>query len=333
MRILGILLFLAAGAWSGYWYVGKTAYEAGLTAWMEERRADGWVAEYQALSTGGFPNRFDTEVTALELADPETGVAWQAPLFRIEAASASPTEITVIWPAEQALSSPNERVTILSETMRAGVRFTPNTSLALEAMVATLEDVTLRSSAGWESGVQNGVFKTDLAEGSLTAHIIAFEATGVTPASHLVDIIDEAGLLPDALETLQLNLIADFDAPWDRAAIEDRRPQPTALNLGLAKAQWGPLELSATGDIAIDANGRPKGSINIKATEWREMLDMAVASGLLPEDLAPTIERGLELIAGLSGSSSSLNTTLNFRGGLMSLGPIPIGPTPILRLR
>lgn len=333
MRILGIVVFLAVAGWSGYWYAGKSAYQAGLEQWFEDRRAEGWVAEYETLATGGFPSRFDTDVTALELADPETGVAWQAPLFRIASASASPTEIDVIWPAEQTIASPQERVKILSEVMEAGVRFRPDTSLALEAMDATLNGLVLQSSDGWESRVESGVFSTRLEDGSQTAHVISFAATGVTPASEAVDIIDDSDILPDALETLQLDLTADFDAPWDRAAIEDRRPQPTALNLRLAKAQWGPLELSATGAVTVDADGRPEGSVDIKATEWREMLRMAVAGGVIPEEIAPTIERGLELLAGFSGSSTSLNTTLSFRGGLMSVGPIPVGPAPVLRLR
>ena len=333
MRRLGIIVFLAVAGWSGYWYAGKSAYQAGLERWFDDRRAEGWVAEYETLATVGYPSRFDTEVTALELVDPETGVAWQAPLFRVEAASASPTEIDVIWPAEQTLASPEERVTLLSDVMEAGVRFRPNTSLALEAMDATLDGLVLRSSEGWESRVESGVFNTRLDEGSQTAHVITFAATGVTPGSQVVDIIDSSDILPDALETLQLDMTADFDAPWDRAAIEERRPQPTALDLRLAKAQWGPLELSATGAVTVDAEGRPEGSIDIKATEWREMLKMAVAGGVIPEEIAPTIERGLELLAGFSGSSTSLNTTLNFRGGLMSVGPIPVGPAPVLRLR
>lgn len=333
MRILGIVVFLAVAGWSGYWYAGKSAYQAGLEQWFEDRRAEGWVADYASLVTGGFPSRFDTAIAALELADPETGVAWQAPLFRVESASASPTEIEAVWPSEQTIASPQERVTILSDVMRAGVRFAPNTSLALEAMDAQLQNLVLRSSAGWESAVQDGLFNTVLAEGSDTAHVITFQATGVTPATELVALIDEGGVLPDALETLQLDLTADFDVPWDRAAIEDRRPQPTALDLRLAKAQWGPLELSAVGAVTVDGDGRPEGSINIKATEWREMLKMAVAGGLIPADLAPTIERGLQLLAGFSGNSEALNTTLNFRGGLMSVGPIPVGPAPILRLR
>ncbi|MEL7213661.1 MAG: DUF2125 domain-containing protein [Pseudomonadota bacterium] len=333
MRVLGIIVVLAVAGWGGYWYLGKSAYQAGLEQWFEDRRTEGWVADYAALETGGFPSRFDTEITSLELADPETGVAWQAPLFRVEAASASPTEIDVVWPGEQTIASPQERVTILSEVMRAGVRFAPNTSLALEAMDATLDQVVLRSSEGWESAVQSGIFTTRLDEGSTTAHVINFTATGVTPGAQIVDIIDTSDILPDALETLQLDMTADFDAPWDRAAIEERRPQPTALDLRLAKAQWGPLELSAVGAVTVDADGRPEGSIDIKATEWREMLRMAVAGGVIPADLAPTIERGLQLLAGLSGSSTSLNTTLNFNRGLMSVGPIPVGPAPVLRLR
>jgi hypothetical protein len=35
----------------------------------------------------------------------------------------------------------------------------------------------------------------------------------------------------------------------------------------------------------------------------------------------------------MSGNRNTLDITLNFSGGRVRLGPIPLGPAPVLRLR
>jgi hypothetical protein len=43
--------------------------------------------------------------------------------------------------------------------------------------------------------------------------------------------LDPGGLLPETIETLDYIAAMEFDRPWDLRAIEDRRPQITALDL------------------------------------------------------------------------------------------------------
>ncbi|MEM9270831.1 MAG: DUF2125 domain-containing protein, partial [Pseudomonadota bacterium] len=83
MKTLLVLVLLATALYSGYWFVGARAQEAGLNAWLEAQRAQGWVAEVEELNVAGYPNRFDTTATGLELANPKAGWAWSAPEFQI----------------------------------------------------------------------------------------------------------------------------------------------------------------------------------------------------------------------------------------------------------
>jgi hypothetical protein len=53
----------------------------------------------------------------------------------------------------------------------------------------------------------------------------------------------------------------------------------------------------------------------------------------VPESLLGTLESGLTLMAQMSGNPETLDVPLTFRNGRILLGPIPIGPAPILRLR
>ena len=79
--------------------------------------------------------------------------------------------------------------------------------------------------------------------------------------------------------------------------------------------------------------GRATGSITIKAKNWREMLDLAVQVGWVPEAMKPSLESGLNLLAGLSGSKETLDASLDFKDGRVSFGPFAIGTAPRLKLR
>ena len=98
--LIGVVVVLVT-LWSGYWFVGSRGVEAGLAAWIDARRAEGWVAEYSDISTIGYPNRFDTTISDLALADPATGLAWNMPFFQILTLSYTPNHIIAVFPGNR----------------------------------------------------------------------------------------------------------------------------------------------------------------------------------------------------------------------------------------
>ncbi len=333
MRILTAVVIIAALAWGGYWYVGASAVENGLRSWIEQRRTEGWLAEYVTLNTRGFPHRFDTTITGLELADPRSGLAWNMPQLRIISLSYRPNHLIAIWPEEQSFASPWQKITMISDDMRASIVLVPDTALTLERSSFVLSNVSLRSSLGWTASLEEGEFHTRQTVGQENAHDIYFEARNLRPSDGVLAALDPARALPDVLTALKIDSTVEFDTPWDRTAIERRRPQPTALKLKLLQARWGDLELQAAGDLEVRAGGVLEGQIMIKAVNWREMLQIGVSTGLVPENLSTSVERALEVLAGMSGSPKSLDAPLNFRNGLVFFGPLPLGPAPRLQLR
>lgn len=333
MRKLFYLVILAAFVWGGYWFVGSSAAERGMKGWFEARQTEGWVAEYDRLDTIGFPNRFDTTIEGLSLADPRTGIAWDVPELEILALSYKPNHIIVEFPPAQSFATPLQKIDITRDRLRGSVVFEPDTKLAVVRSAFEMEGVRLASSLGWKARVEKGRFASRQSEADPLAHDISFEATGLSPSDNLRAQLDPAGLLPSKLEVLKLDAMATFSEPWDRLAIEEGRPQLTALKLGLMQATWGDLDLKLAGEITVDAGGLPSGKIVIKANNWREMVDIAQASGALPEAFVPLITRALEMLSGLSGNPKTLDTPLTFSGGRMSLGPIPLGNAPRLVIR
>jgi hypothetical protein len=333
MRRLLVILAVLAVVFAGYWFVVARGLEGGFRAWFAARMADGWVAEYATLSTSGFPRRFETVLTDISLADPETGVAWTAPRFAVEAKAFKPHRIMAVWPTEQTLASPLERIAITSDRIDASIEFVPGTRLELRAIETNLVGVALASTLGWETRIELGKLSATAVDGRENAYAIQFTAGNVTPSADLRQILDPARLLPDVVEGVVFAADVAFDASWDRFAIEDARPQITALDLENLRAQWGGIELRAAGSLSVAPNGVPDGRITVKVTNWRDMLRVARNAGLLPEPLMPTIERAFEILAGLSGPPDTLDAPLTFANGLVSFGPVPLGPAPRLVIR
>lgn len=333
MRKLIYILIIAALAWGGYWFVGATAVERGLSSWFDQRRGEGWQADYTRLNISGFPNRFDTTIEGLELADPHSGVAWSAPFFQLFALSYKPGHIIAVWPDNQVIATPEERISIAADNMRASLVFNEGTDLNLNRASLMLDGIGFSSTRGWASALEHGQLAARQIEGGGNSYRMHFEATGITPASNFLKRLENVDFLSDIIQGMSVNAEVGFDAPWDRFAIERARPQVTRIDLKLLKADWGELDLWMAGELTVDADGIPSGQITLKAKNWRQMVALAHEVGALPEALLPSVVRALSFLASLSGDKSSLDTPLTFRGGYIALGPIPLGPAPRLVLR
>lgn len=335
MRLLLTLVIAAALGWSAYWYIAATSMQSGLNTWLEARRTEGWVAEVSDISIAGFPNRVDTSLSGLELADPGTGLAWQASLVQILALSYRPNHVIMAFPPEQRFASPYDKFEITSDDMRASLVLEPNTDLTLARMTLTADNLGITLQGEGDS--------TELSALSLAAertaadpaptYRLGLRADGFRPSLPWRAQLDPGNSLPEALDALNADLTVTFDTPWNRFAIENARPQPRMIKLRLAEARWGQLELQLAGQLSVDDTGRPEGQLTVKARNWRDILALGVSSGALPQGLASSLEDGLGLIAQLAGNPNTLDVPLDFTRGKVFLGPIPIGPAPVLRIR
>jgi len=299
LTVLMLLAVLAALGWGLFWLVGATAMEKALAHWFDERRAEGWRAEVAALDTRGFPSRFDTTFEGLDLSDPDTGVAWSAPLFQLLSLSYKPNHLIAVFPGLQ--------------------RFGPARLVSSNDGTATLEraQLSMRQTPGEADKGVNDLYLT---------------AVGVDPGSALLDRLDGVAGLGAVIDEVTLSARVRFDRPWDRRAIEVARPQPRDVMLEAFTARWGKLRLTGSGTLEIDADGEPQGEIALEAVNWREMVEIAEATGVLSEGEARRYLQGLTLVAALSGDPDTLDVTLRFERGLAFLGPLPLGAAPDLRL-
>ncbi|MCA8884769.1 MAG: DUF2125 domain-containing protein [Rhodobacteraceae bacterium] len=334
MRILLAVVIFAASAWAGYWVLGSRAVTGSLETWFDEREAEGWAVHVDDVSTTGFPNRFDTTLTDLDLADPDTGWAWHAPFFQILTLSYKPNHVIVVWPDRQQFATPHQTLSVTSDTLRGSVVVDDTQTLTLDRATVEFARVGLASTADWRAALDGGqiaIRRTPLRENS---YDLVLEARNLTLPRAVHGILAESGLVGDTAQGVRLDASVVFDRPWDRGAIEDRRPQPRSIDLRLARATWGELDLKIAGTLRVDPRGVPNGTLTVQATNWREMLQLAEASRKISPQVLRLLERGFEALASLSGNPRSLDVPLRFQNGLVTVGGLlPLGPAPRLVLR
>ncbi|MBZ0128219.1 MAG: DUF2125 domain-containing protein [Rhodobacteraceae bacterium] len=328
MRLLTALILIAAGLWSGYWYTGQSAKRQVIEAWLSERRAAGWTAEYGNFTIAGFPNRFDSSFTDLALASPDSGIGWQAPFLQILALSYQPNHIIAAFANNQTVTLPLEDVAIASHDMMASVVFEPDSRLALSRLTLQAEDLALTGSSGWQAGAGQLSLATRQSAAGDFAHDLVFEAADLVPTELMRRSLDPKGRLPARLQSGLLDLTMDFDAPWDRIAVETGAPLVTGLSVNRLDLRWGTLGLAASGDFEVAHNGRISGRLDLEIRNWRYVLDLFVAAGIVTPANAETIRTGLDILTSGAADPDILKAPLVLDGERMSLGPVPLGPAP-----
>ena len=328
-RILVIAMALAL-VWGAYWWSGALAMERGFRAWLDARAAEGWVAAYDAVETHGFPSRFDTSFQGLALQPPDAAWAWRAPLFQTLMLSYAPNRAVAVWPGRQTLLTPGGRIDVEGERLRASVRLGVSARLPLDELRFEARSLSVAAEAGWRASAGEASVATVSTPAAENGQRLGILLGDLRPPSAVRALVDPLGAMPDALDRLHLDADLGFDAPWDRLALEDRAPRLVSVRLRDAVVEWGALRLSAKGAVEIGADGLPEGRIDIRVEDWRRLLDLMRATGVVGEGLAPLTERAMEVLAGLSPDPDVIEAPLSFQKGFASFGPIPLGPAPRL---
>lgn len=333
MKRLLILIFVLAVLGGIAWAAIAMTMQSAATRWLDDRQIEGWVVNVADVSIDGFPLDFETEFTDLQLADPETGLAWSTPRFRLEQQVHRLDRITAAFPEPQTIASPIERLTLASDTMIANLDVRPTANFALDGLDGVLSELSLSSSLGWSLALASANLTILDMPQDENRYEIVLTAFDLDPPQAMRNALDPAGVLPELVDQFALTTRARFDAPWDMSAIETARPQPTELEIEQISANWGDMLFRATGTLDVTAGGVPEGALAVRAENWRAMVQLATNAGLLPERLRPTAESMLEVLAGMNGSAENIDATLNFSNGRVFIGPLPIGPAPSLRIR
>ncbi|WP_299151989.1 DUF2125 domain-containing protein [uncultured Tateyamaria sp.] len=332
MRKLLWILALCAMAWCSWWWAASTGLRGSIEAWFADRAEAGWQADLSGINGGGFPLILVAELRDVALADPDAGLAIETDRLDITAPAWWPGDVTVsLSDGPILLASPLGRSTL---TMSGGVmalNLHPGTALELEALGWTSGSWQVADPRGVQ--VQADTLTLSMTQTTGATYALTARADGFAPGDTARAALRLPETIPRAFDSLQLNADVIFDRPWDRRALEAQRPQPRQIDLHLAEARWGDLNLNIAASLVVDDSGTPEGSVALQAENWPTMLDLAETSGLLPPQLRQQADSILRALARASGNEATLDVDLALKDGAVYLGFIPIAPAPRLIIR
>lgn len=326
--VLAVVLGLAL-AWGGAWLLAAEGVRRASESWFAAQTANGRSASHGSLGVTGFPASFALTIDAARLADPATGTGWQTPALRITSPSYQPWHITATLPGPLVIFTPVEIITLSATGLQADLSLTPTPALPLDAITVEGDKLRATSSLGWQLGADHARLATARDSAQPNTHSISMTLTGLAPDPALIAALAGNSDLPTLIDLVQINATATFSAPLDRHASQTH-PALTRLSINDSTLRWGALALTASGTITADPLGRAEGRIDLRLAHWQQALIAARATGLIRAELAPTVKRALTLLALQSGNPDILDLPLSLQSGYVSLGPIPLGPAPLM---
>ncbi|MDO7556425.1 MAG: DUF2125 domain-containing protein [Loktanella sp.] len=328
MRKLTFIVAILAALYAGYWFIGSSAVEKGVTGQIAKMNEAGWDITYSDLGTKGFPSRFDTSATDLSVTTPEAGFTWNVPFVQANALSYRPNSVIAVFPNQQEIIVNGQPIVVNSDGLRANLAVAAGTDLELSNLTAEVGEMSLELPSGPLTSISSGLFALRPAIAPLTYDAyLTLDNLDLPPA--LRALLDPRGTLPETLSQTVIDAQITLDEKLDRHALASKQlPLVDKVELNSAAMTWGALELRGTGEITIDLGGVPTGQITLSATNWQQMFDIALKIGALDAQVGRTL-RNAGLL--LSGGSNDISIPLSFKGGNMFIGPIPAGAAPRFR--
>jgi hypothetical protein len=333
--ILAALLCLPVLAGAGlalFRHITVTRLEAGLLAWIAERRTEGWTVRVGALRRGawwawggGSVSLVLHDVTLSGAPAPLPGpVSWTAPRVTLSVDVLDPWELTITPDGLQALRLPDgTSVTVIADGLVASLSAGPE--VAIDAKGLRVEAISEGDHA------------------ALTVENLDFDLTIRPSGDNLVtlEVTAEGLMLPDVARWVlgrrieRISLTATMNGPWPAA--RDAKAWASAWRDGggvveakLLGMVWGPLDVSGAATLALDDQLQPMGAGTAHLVGFPALFDTLGRTGALTQSAAKATKSLLSLMAGAPSGQQKATVdvplTLQFR--TLSLRQVPLALLP-----
>lgn len=312
MRFLKWIITLGV-VYALYWLGGYYLFSNGLRDWLAAQGQAGRMAEIQSLETGGFPLTFAADAQGIVMADPATGWGWMAEGARVSAPAWWPFGVDATVSGRQVIDTPAGQIDLLAEGLAGHVGL----------------NATLAPVSGWLSA---GRIEAASGQGTLRADDFRMTSDRTEGRTHRITS-DATGLAVEAgdirLDNGRLHLVADVTLAEVVDGLADAVAVPVdGVRIETGELRLGDMAVLVTGDLVSDGRGFAAGDLTLRMENWPAAMQVAVEAGLLPAGQARTLEGGFRM---LSGGRDALTVPLTLDGGMIRLGPIPVGPAPRFR--
>ncbi|MFN8829428.1 MAG: DUF2125 domain-containing protein [Labrys sp. (in: a-proteobacteria)] len=326
------IFLLIAAAWSAFWFYAAGEIETRLDAALERSAAEGRAITCTDRSVSGFPFRFELRCTT-----PTLSVNRDDERFTLVGGRL--TGVAQIYQPQHVIFQLEGPVTLASPDMprTLQVRFTSAEASAVlsfggpDRVSLVLRDV--------EADVGDDASRVLLlGKSSFEAHLRASPAPDAKPGTYdLASRLDcsalpavdaELGPAPMKLE-VQGTITGMSD--WSSRPFPDRlrawQASGGTLRIVLAQIDRAETSAKATGDVALDAEGRPAGKLFVALSGAEVLADKLKERGLIKPNVAQLFTVGLSMLGKPSNidGKPAVEVPLTLRDGRASLGAFPVG--------
>ncbi len=333
--ILAVISVLLVGADLIYWQIASARLTAGLQAWVDARRTEGWEVKMGRPSTGGWPQASTVTVPNFTMrhagVEVPGSVNWASAAVSLSLSLYRPTELAIGLTGPQHIqigSGPDMIVTGDSIAVSAGLVTGDVLPLTVRAKGIRLEP----AGGSWHLtiGLLNAdaqvvtepkTSKPDVAF-SVSSEAVALPASVKWPLGPNISSLSAEGELNGPLPPPQ-----DI-APWASAW----RDGGGSLELSHLAVGWGTLGLTATATLALDDQLQPMGSGNARLVGYAETLDKLANAGVLSKSAATAAKAVLSLMAGSGEGDEApeVDVPLTLQYRTLSMRQVPLVRLPEL---
>ena len=322
MRILLWTISFVILSWSAYWVIGAKSIKSELSESIQKFNSGDWSIEYSDAIVRGFPYRFDVTINNLTVKNKKNYLTWTLPYFQILSLSYSPKNLILVWPKEQELKTKTKTINLTSNKMLASIERTNIRSYDISKFILEVEGAIVKSSQDLVIQSKSLILAIDKLKVETAAYKFGLSSTelSIQPSNHRTYGL--AGLF----NTTSLNLNINADVYLDtllRVTKKQDYPKITKLNLKEISINSKDFILTAMGNLETDIQGSPKGDIQLKISDWKQLLSNIKKTGINKK-----IIESLRIFSILSGNQNNLTLDLTLKERKLLLGPLLLGSIP-----
>ena len=317
MRRLTIFVLVMAALYAGYWFFGARTVENAARDAINDLASQGWDFGSTGAETRGFPSRFDTTFSDVELTDPYGQIRYETEFLQAFALSYRPNRVILAFAPEQTITFPGVIVTLASDGFKASAGVSANTDLAFDDFTAEAQSLSVTTDLG--------------IGGAIGRMLLAMRHAG--PAENTYDVylslpdmmLPAITGAPEPVDVFTFDATLTLDQPLDRHV---DAPAIEKLVLNDWAIDWAGSTLRGSGTLVPDAEGFASGMIELQVTEHAILLDQLGRTGAIDPGVAPTWRNMGDAMA---AGEPVLILPIEFKNGNISMGLLGFGPAPRFR--
>lgn len=362
--VVVLLAVIFAGLWTVLWHYAAGKVESTIAGWREREAKIGRVYACAEQTIGGFPFRINVRCSdpsaEFRSVQQPTALKWKD--LHVTAGVFTPTRLIARLTGPMLIGELG-RLPNLSANWRQADVTMEGLPTAPERVTLAMDDVSAERAAG---GGNEVVFKAKnvevvgrMVEGSAMNNPVIELALKMTGAS--APSVHPAAATPlDSDIILLVRGLKDFSPKTWAARFREIQVANGRLEVTKARIQQGEVITVATGGLGLTPAGRLDGELRMTVANFEKLmpalgLDRALAQATAPggqfgsaigaldrlvpglgniarQNAGPAMAAGVGMLGQpteLEGKRAVI-MPLKFTDGIVSLGPIPLGPTPPL---